>query len=431
LVAAVIPTGSAPHGFSNLIQDVSRLGSVPPWFSQWRQSQAQVWEDLGLPSKKLERWKYTSLAALSIAQLRLLTAAEGDVHVDGFEQAGVRLVRLADLFSRPAQPDEAELVEVFKKSMAYQPGISPDQSLVALNAALLQDAILIDIAPKTIVAEPLTIHVRAHGFTDGEVISVFNTRVFVRIGQESEVTIAEIFDGASANLFRNSTTFFDLSKGSKVRHLRVQSDTTTATSISDFNAMIASDARLETTQVSLGGKTARETQKFELLGRGAEVKLDGLSILQGKQHIDHSTSVEHVVGHTTSEQLYKHILSGHSRAVFNGRVWIKRDAQKSMASQLNHSLSLSKNAEIDTKPELEIDADDVKASHGATVAQLDPEHLFYLRARAISEREGRHMLAKGFAFDIALRMSDPRLRDMAAPYIERKLVAMQLESNPS
>jgi Fe-S cluster assembly protein SufD len=148
-----------------------------------------------------------------------------------------------------------------------------------------------------------------------------------------------------------------------------------------------------------------------LAAPGAEAVVDGLYIENGKQHVDNHTNIEHFVADTRSEQLYKGILDGESRAVFNGRVFIAQDAQRSNSSQLNNNLLLSKRAEVDTKPELEIFADDVKAGHGATIGRLDPEHLFYLRSRAISSDDAVAMLALGFANDLVLRRTNEYVRE--------------------
>jgi Fe-S cluster assembly protein SufD len=166
---------------------------------------------------------------------------------------------------------------------------------------------------------------------------------------------------------------------------------------------------------------SREDLDILLTEPGAEALLDGLYLADGKRHVDHSTNVEHIAPHTTSSQLYKGILNDESRAVFNGRVHIHRDAQKSMAAQLNNNLILSKRAEIDTKPELAIDADDVKASHGATIGQIDPEHVFYLLARAILEDDAIKMLAKGFAQDVAFRIQNDVIRPVIEKVVEKRL----------
>ena len=202
----------------------------------------------------------------------------------------------------------------------------------------------------------------------------------------------------------------NIAKGSRVSHARFNLTQASGVQLGYTQIAQARDSFCETYQFSLSGRISREDLEIRLNESGAEVVLDGLYMTDGVRHVDHSTSVEHAAPHTTSSQLYKGILNDESRAVFNGRVRIHRDAQQVNASQLNNNLLLNKRAEVDTKPELEIDADDVKASHGATIGQIDPEHVFYLRARAIPEKEALQMIANGFAQDVAFRIRNTEIR---------------------
>jgi Fe-S cluster assembly protein SufD len=209
--------------------------------------------------------------------------------------------------------------------------------------------------------------------------------------------------------------------GARVCYSRVQTESEVSSHFSSLSATVARDGVFSSFDASLGGRLSRHELSVRLTGEGAEAAVNGLYLTGGSQHHDHRTSIEHVVGHTTSSQLYKGILAGEARAVFNGRIHITRRAQKSSAAQLCQTLSLSKKAEIDAKPELVIEADDVKASHGATVGQLDPEQLFYFQTRAIGAAAAARALARGFAQDVAFRVPDVPSQDLVARDLDDKL----------
>ncbi|KKM97624.1 hypothetical protein LCGC14_1166230, partial [marine sediment metagenome] len=159
----------------------------------------------------------------------------------------------------------------------------------------------------------------------------------------------------------------------------------------------------------------------QLLGEAAHVRMDGLYLVAGKQHVDNHTHIDHAVPNTTSEEVYKGVLDDESHAVFNGKVHVHKDAQKTDANQSNRNLLLSRHCEIDTKPEMEIYADDVKCGHGSTVGQLDEQHLFFLRARGLSETSARSLLTYAFAVEVLQRIADESVRESLSTVIEKRL----------
>ena len=191
-----------------------------------------------------------------------------------------------------------------------------------------------------------------------------------------------------------------------------------------IDARVASGGRLGSNAVQLGGRLVRYGIGVSLDGPGASVALNGLYVARGRQHVDFHTRVDHREPGGTSEQVYKGLLDGHGRGVFNGRVVVHRGAQHSDASQSNHNLLLSQNAEIDTKPQLEIFADDVKCSHGATVGQLDERAVHYVRSRGLGEEAARALLTFGFAEDVLARMGAPAVRRRVERGLVRALPAL-------
>lgn len=217
-----------------------------------------------------------------------------------------------------------------------------------------------------------------------------------------------------------------VAKGASLEHVRLQMGGPETTVIASVTADVERDASYRLTTIGLGAALARETIDVHLREAGATTDLNGLILASGNQHVDHHTNIEHAVGDTTSRQLYKTILAGESRGVFNGRIAIGRGAVRAQAAQMNRNLLLSQKAEIDTKPQLEIDNDDVKATHGATIGRLDPEHIFYLRSRGLSLAQASRVLAGGFALEMIESMSSKELRQRLHQRLDLALAALTL-----
>ncbi len=212
-----------------------------------------------------------------------------------------------------------------------------------------------------------------------------------------------------------------VSQNAQLSLVQVQSLHGTASLIGNTQIIQKRDSRVESLQISLGARLCRQDLVVHLAGEGAEAQVDGLYLAGESQHVDHHTAIEHALGNTASNQLYKGILGGEARAVFNGRIHIFKDAQKANAAQLNNNLMLSSKAEVDTKPELEIYADDVKAAHGATVGQLEGDEVFYFQSRAIEKNTALKILAHGFAQDVVLRSTNSDLYAPLSEMIANKL----------
>jgi Fe-S cluster assembly protein SufD len=226
------------------------------------------------------------------------------------------------------------------------------------------------------------------------------------LGVNAQAKVIESYGAAGAAAgFTNAVTTVGLADGASLEHYKLQEESEKAFHVARLDVRQARDSRFTSHSVSLGGELTRNDIGAALEAEGAECTLNGLYMVDGRQHVDFHTSVEHTQPRGTSREFYKGILGGRARGVFNGRIHVHPGAQKTDSQQSNQNLLLSRDAEVDTKPELEIYADDVKCSHGATVGQLDPDMLFYLRSRGIDPDAARGLLTYGFAQDVIERMS--------------------------
>ena len=289
-----------------------------------------------------------------------------------------------------------------------------------LNGDLAGKTLFVEFSTGTVLKKPFVISNFSFGPEALSQWSVSAPRVFVTVESRCEVALVEMTAGEGRTI-NVPVTVVNVRQGARFSHARFNLSQDSGSQLGYTQISVARDATAETYQFTLGGRLNREDLLVQLNESGAAVVLDGLYLTRGQRHVDHSTSVEHLAPHTSSSQLYKGILNDESRAVFNGRVHIHRAAQQSTAAQLNNNLLLSQRAEIDTKPELSIDADDVKASHGATIGQIDPDHLFYFRARAIPEKDAIQMLSNGFAQDVAFQIKNKFIRAAAEKFVAEAL----------
>lgn len=409
----------ATKSFQDVWQKRSAEGA-PAWLADLRAAGFAAFTDIGLPRPGEEAWKYTSLRKLqrrsfadgapctvpSRSDLDALTFADLDAQRLTFING--RFV--PSLSSTPAEADAA----VDLGSLMAAPELAGDRAIgdlatatehgfAALNQALMTDGAMV----KT----------RRGGERQQSVYLVFlslegaepvasHPRVVIDAAEQSELLVVEHYvgTGQGANL-TNAVTEIRAGRGSRVEHFRIQEDADNAFHLAGIHARLAADARLTSHNVTLGSAIARTDIYVDLAEPGAAVELNGLYVTSGSRHSDCHTRVDHRAPHTNSTEEYRGILDGRSRGVFNGKAVVHPDAQQIDAHQSNSNLLLSESAEVDTKPELEIYADDVKCSHGATVGQLDESALFYLRSRGIGEDVARGLLTFAFAESVIGRIT--------------------------
>jgi Fe-S cluster assembly protein SufD len=375
-----------------------------------RQAAIERFAALGLPTTDDEEWRFTPLTALRQLAFDVPSDTNGDS--GDFRQIDVPKGVIVCSLAR-ALREHHELVE---SHLARHADID-EQAFAALNTAFLNDGAFVYLPPNTVVEEP--IHLNFVVSLEGGPY-MRSRRVLVIAGRNSQATIIEKYSGVSGTrYFTNAVTEIVLDEGAIVDHYKVQQEGDSAFHIATTEIRLARSSNFRSHSVTFGGSLTRNDINADLAGEGAECTLNGLYLGTGEQLIDNHTRIDHEKPHCNSHELYKGILDGRARGVFNGKIYVHLDAQKTDAKQTNQTLLLSPDAMIDTKPQLEIFADDVKCTHGATVGQLDSEALFYLRARGIGAAEARALLTFAFANDIIDRINVVELR----AELERHLLA--------
>ncbi len=346
---------------------------------------AAAFEAAGFPTPRLEDWKYTNVAPIAKAGFEnraiagAITSAPG-VRISGWKDASdAALGHLGRYASIGANP------------------------FVALNTAHFENAVIVEIEPGAVVAEPVRI-----AFHNDSPAAV-HPRVLIVAGRNSQASVVEEFTG-TGRYFTNAVTEIVAAENSVLDHYKVQQESDEAFHVGTVQMHQARNTNVTTFSLSFGGMLVRNDINGVLDDENAECTMNGLFLTHDHQHVDHHTSLDHAKPHCRSREYYRGILSGSSTGVFNGKIIVRKDAQKTDAIQSNKNLLLSKDATINTKPQLEIWADDVRCTHGATVGQLDAEALFYLRSRGVGAAAAQAMLTNAFAGDVLERIKIAALR---------------------
>jgi Fe-S cluster assembly protein SufD len=284
-----------------------------------------------------------------------------------------------------------------------------DDSLTALNLAFAADGYVLTIAEGASIKTPIEI---SNVVTAGTAGVACHTRNIIRAGRDSVAVVMETFEGRAGEAYwTQPISEILLQPGAVLRHYKHQHEGIKAFHIAKSDIHVGHGARFESFVLSTGAALSRNEIAVVLDGPNASCRLDGGYLMRERQHVDNTTEIIHAKPHTTSVEVYKGVLDDQARGVFQGRIVVQKDAQKSDGHQLSKTILLSDRAEIDTKPELEIFADDVKCSHGATAGELDEDALFYLRARGIGLAEARRLLVEAFISDALSNIGDSAVRE--------------------
>ena len=297
--------------------------------------------------------------------------------------------------------------------------VPPDlDAFTAWNTAFFEDAVFIHVPDGTVTQKPVQILF----YNTGNADAASFPRVLVVLGKQSQMTLVERFAGSSDSRYlTNAVTEIVLQESAVLQHVKVQQDGPNSLHLANSHVLADRNASYSSLSMSLGSELSRENLTVKLNGTGGDCTLNGLYMLHSNQHTDHHTTIDHAQPHGTSRELYKGILGGKSRGVFNGKVIVRKDAQKTDAEQMNKNLLLSDSARINTMPQLEILADDVKCRHGATIGHLDEDALFYLASRGIPEPMARTMLLKGFLQDVTGRIPEGSIRTLLEELVGARL----------
>jgi Fe-S cluster assembly protein SufD len=400
-------------------------GTYVPWLRDLREEAFTDFLDKGFPTTRQEDWKYTSVAAIEKSRFAFAPAA-ADICTDlgcvgtqalpgarllvfvdgrhapelsrvGHLPAGIAVSSISAMLER----DPEELRDALAMPTAgYESGFA------ALNTAFLSDGAYVRLAAGADLEEPL--HLLFIAATRNVAANVRN---FVDAGPGSRVRIVEHHAALEDGTYlTNAVTAIRTGRGAIVEHHKLQEESPLAFHIAAVQADVGAESHFSSTSFAFGAALSRTAIDVGLNAEKAECSLDGLYLTDGRQHADHHTRIEHASPQCRSREFYKGVLDGASRAVFNGRVVVRAGAQQTDAQQTNRNLLLSDQAEADSKPQLEIWADDVKCGHGSAVGQLDPDQIFYLRARGVDAETARSMLVFGFAAEVVERVAVVALR---------------------
>ena len=398
----------------------------------------RVFEDKGFPTKKDELWKYTSLEALIREDYSLFPKSEVNIELKDvkkyflYDTDTYKVIFIDGVYSpflsntthdgldvclmsaALSKPKYRSLINTYFNKIA-----TSDESLTALNTSYAKEGAFVYIPKKTVAEKPIEI---IH-FSSGDQDSLWlQPRNLIVIDKNSQVQIIERHQSLKEHdVVTNSVTEIYVHEEAFVDYYKLQNDLTTASLIDNTFIQQEKNSHASVHTFSLGGKLIRNNLRYLHKGKHILSTLKGLTILQGKQHVDHSTMVHHSQPNCESHQDYKGIFSERSEGVFNGQILVDKIAQKTNAFQQNNNVLLDDKATVNSKPQLEIFADDVKCSHGCTIGQMDEEALFYLRTRGIPKKEARALMTYAFANNVLESVQLPSLKKRINSQIAKKL----------
>ena len=391
-----------------------RSADEPTWLLERRKRAMERFLQLGVPTLRHEEYKYTDLSPLADGQLLLagqpgcsetalpayasagsagLEAGDGP-QVFGSLPQGARVLTLAE-----ALRSEPELLQRHLAAIAD----CENHAICAVNTAFFSNAVVIKAERGAVFDEPLHL-------VFGDPARARLPRVLIVAERNASVQVVETYAGSGA-YWRNAVTEIYAEENARVDHYRAQVESPDAFHTGRLQASQQRDSYVSSFSISFGAAVARNDIGTRLNGTGCECSLDGLYAVRGEQLVDHHTSIDHAMPHCNSHQLYKGVLDDRARGVFNGKIFVRPDAQKTDAVQSNKNLLLSDQSEVNTKPQLEIDANDVRCTHGATIGQLDSLAAFYLQSRGIGAARARNLLTYAFAADALERIKVAPLKE--------------------
>lgn len=422
-------------------------GAQPQWLAELRRLEQQTFVELGLPSQSLEDWKYTSLRTLERHDFRAVTNTSAAVLVQpelqlgsevlgrlvfeagrfrsalsnlGQLPAGVRVLSLAQALDQP------ELQELLASNLGQLgrrrlPENQRSYAIQFLNTACLEDGVVICLAPGVKLDRPLEIRLQSGAYPHA---SAWYPRVLIVAGEHSAVTVLELHLSSGQEMYlSNSVSEISVGESANVQHYKLVREGSKAYHLAMTTAEVGAGASYDNFVFIQGGKLVRNQIRTVLGGNLARCTINGAYTLNGHQHCDTHTLIEHAAASCSSREVYKGTISGQSKAVFQGKILVHPNAQHTDGYQLNRALLLSDQAEINSKPELEIHADDVKCSHGATAGSLDEETLFYLRTRGLGRQVAQNILVEAFLREALNEIEHSQVRDLLLGTLEQELSA--------
>ena len=402
-----------------------------------RSQAIKVFEEKGFPTKKEEAWKYTSLNAILKHDYSIFPKEENALEFKDvkkyflYDLDTYKIVFIDGKYSSHLSETTHDKIDVCLMSSAlthdkYKPVIdnyfnkvAQKDGLTSLNTAFSQEGAYIYIPKNKLADKPIQI---IHFSTGKESSQLLQPRNLIVVEENSHVQIIERHQSLTSNpVLTNSVTEIFADKRAIVDYYKIQNDNETASLIDNTYIQQQAQSIASVHTFAFGGNITRNNLNFYQQGQGIDSILNGVTILEGKQHVDHNTLVHHTEPNCESHQDYKGIFDEKATGVFNGKIIVNKEAQKTNAFQSNNNILLSDKATINSKPQLEIFADDVKCSHGCTIGQLDEQALFYMRSRGIGEKEARALLMYAFANNVLESVKIPQLKQRINKLIANKL----------
>lgn len=424
--------------YADVFDEFARVQKEPLWLRDARVKAFDHFKERGFPRRKDENWRFTNISpivdgefypsvqkpavpVLSKDALKLINRLSPcAVFLNGhFSKEHSSLsdlpghVQVGDLFSEMRNKNP-----VLQNYLSTQ---ASDDAFASLNKAFAGEGVFVQAGANTHFAQPIHILHFHEGLPTQDqknVSTLVSPRTFISISRGASVTVLESYVSFQGETyFTNAVTDIQLEEGATLNWCRLQAESEQAFHVGTVRALLKKDSFLDAFDLSCGAKIGRNNFDVVLAGEGASTFLNGLYVTRHHQLIDNHTCVDHASAHTMSRQLYKGLLHDNSRAVFNGKVIVRQNSQLIDSAQLNKNLLLSDSAQIHTKPQLEIAANDVKCTHGATVGQINPEDVFYLRSRGIPDALARELLIGAFVSEVVNTLKDHNLRTLLKEFI--------------
>lgn len=421
----------------NLLLAYERFGQVHPAqgaLASYRQAGHDYLLKKGLPTRKDEDWAYTSVKVLN--DVNFMPSAFNPVQPTHETLQKIRAKMNPEFtnlvffngFLNATLSDSLPAGLTFKETAPAQAGFA--DAFEALNSAYLVSHGVFTVAPGTSVEKP--VNFLFYTSLEGGPALMVQPRLQLQVGARSSLLFLESYYGqGNVSYFVNSFLDLKIAESAKVQYVRLQSETLNAINIGRSRIELAKEATLNSLVFSTGAGLARHSLELRLVGKGSTSEVNGVYAVRENQHVDNTTLIDHQVGECQSFQLYKGILDGSSRAAFSGTVLIQKDAQKANSAQLNNNLLLSSKAEADSRPILQIYADDVKAAHGSTVGQLNREELFYLLSRAIPASKAISMLSYGFLSEVIYKVEDLGIQAWLTQHLDEVFAQLSVPTAPA
>ncbi len=396
-----------------------RAGGNTAWLTELRRTALDQFARVGFPTRTLEEWRFTDVSALAATPFEVAGPTNDPAALELVKSFGFGTEALFELvfvnghfkpqLSRLGKlPAGAKVMTLSDAVAANEPGVRANLArqadvardpFAALNTAFARDGVYVFVPKNVTVDGPLHLLFVTAG--TGAIIT--HPRVLVVAEENAEVSVVETYAG-TGKYFTNAVSEFVIAADARVDHVKVQQESLAASHLATTRAHLGGKAQFVSHSATLGGLLTRNDVGCTLTGEYADATINGLVLLDGDRHCDNHTLLDHAAAHCPSHELYKHVLAGHSTAVFKGKILVRPDSQKTDSKQSTKTLLLSDDAQMNSMPALEIYADDVKCTHGSTVGPMDEEQIFYLRSRGVAHEAAKHLMTYAFAADITRRI---------------------------